>query len=140
MTGAGIVLMGSRSQTLIGASDAEVAVAEQWHFTIGEDPYRVAFDRGAPVVAHESALRRHFVELHRRLRRHTPFRSVAVLPLGDDSTRVGVVAFYFDESFPTAGFDVQAARPVARAMHAELLAATPPRPRPAPPRPAPPRP
>lgn len=121
VTAAGISVLTRARRLPIGASSPHAAIAESWQFTLGDGPCFAAVERAEPVIAREPALRESWPALHDELRRHTPFRSVVVLPLGRARSSIGAVDLYFDEPGPHPTFDLEAAEVVTSLVHARLL-------------------
>ncbi|GAA1426383.1 GAF domain-containing protein [Microlunatus lacustris] len=80
VAGAGLGLT-EKLRVPLGASDDAVGRAERLQTTLGEGPCLSAIEAGEPLSADEPAMAARWPRYHHELRRQTPFRAVASLPL-----------------------------------------------------------
>ncbi|WP_432497752.1 ANTAR domain-containing protein [Kineococcus gypseus] len=107
----------------VGASDRRAAAAERWQYALGQGPAFRAGAEDVPVVVGAAELRGAWPLLHDQLHRHTPYRSLAALPLERGPARGGVVDLCFRGARPPAAFDAAGAQRVAALVAAELFGA-----------------
>jgi GAF domain-containing protein len=98
--GAGITLIDTRLRLPLGASDPISAAAEQQQATLGEGPCLEAARDGRPRLVGEATLRKDWPVYYRAMRRHTPFRSVAAIPLSDESGAFAALNLYHADANP----------------------------------------
>ncbi len=79
--GAGLSLTGEL-RIPVSASSPDVAEAERWQTSLGEGPCLTAAAEARPVAADSEQLERRWPVFASQIRRCTPFRSAAALPLG----------------------------------------------------------
>jgi hypothetical protein len=110
----------------LSASDAFVAHAERLQTTLGEGPCLAATANDAPTVADLTTMARRWPAYHDLLVAHTPFRSVASIPLRSaELPRFGALDLYFTHPDPRVFDDVLAKAAEVADSVAEALLATP---------------
>lgn len=80
VAGAGLGLT-EQLRVPLGASDDAVGRAERLQTTLGEGPCLSAIEAGEALSADEATMAARWPRYHQELRRQTPFRAVASLPL-----------------------------------------------------------
>lgn len=80
VAGAGLGLT-EKLRVPLGASDDAVSRAERLQTTLGEGPCLSAIEAGHALSADEATMAARWPRYHQELRRQTPFRAVASLPL-----------------------------------------------------------
>lgn len=91
----------------LSASNAFVALAERLQTTLGEGPCLAATAHDAPAAADLSTMAMRWPAYHDLLVAHTPFRSVASIPLQTaDTPRFGALDLYFNDPDPAVFADV----------------------------------
>jgi hypothetical protein len=112
--GAGISLIDDALRVPLGASTADVTLAEQLQVTLGDGPCLDAAAARAPVVMDAATMASRYPVYAVQLATSTPFRSVAAVPLQDRAGRVfGALDLYTFGPVARPDFDPGVAAAVA---------------------------
>jgi hypothetical protein len=105
--GAGLSMgTGAEGRLPLGASSATAALAERLQFTAGDGPCATAQRHREPVFAAATDLQRRWPAFARLLTRHTPYRAVVALPIGETPAGPGALDLFFTDESAVPDLDV----------------------------------
>ena len=100
------VTAGEEGRAPLGASSATADLAERLQFTAGDGPCESAHRDQEPVFAASTDLERRWPAFARLLSRHTPYRAVVALPIGETLAGPGVLDLFFTDESTVPELDV----------------------------------
>jgi hypothetical protein len=104
----------------LGASSETAALAERLQFTAGDGPCASAQQHQQPVFAAFADLERRWPAFARLLARHTPYRAVVALPIGETLAGPGALDLFFTDEGTVPELDVFEAMAVGDLTSAAL--------------------
>jgi hypothetical protein len=104
----------------LGASSETAALAERLQFTAGDGPCASAQQHQQPVFAAFADLERRWPAFARLLARHTPYRAVVALPIGETLAGPGALDLFFTDERTVPELDVFEAMAVGDLTSAAL--------------------
>ncbi|WP_232807228.1 GAF domain-containing protein [Geodermatophilus chilensis] len=104
----------------LGASSETAALAERLQFTAGDGPCEAAQRHREPVFAASADLQRRWPAFARLLARHTPYRAVVALPIGETLAGPGAMDLFFTDETAVPDLDVFEAMAVGDLVSAAL--------------------
>jgi len=100
------VTAGEGGRAPLGASSPTADLAERLQFTAGDGPCETAQQRQEPVFAAFADLQRRWPAFARLLARHTPYRAVVALPIGETLAGPGAMDLFFTDESTVPELDV----------------------------------
>lgn len=123
--GAGLsVLSGIRVP--LGASNEYATAAERLQSTLGDGPCLTAYAQSEALLAHEERLQECWPVFYDELVEHTPFRTVASIPMFTGMGRFGAIDLYWNTpSVPDENTSMEAAATLAPVIASLLTTSSP---------------
>jgi hypothetical protein len=100
------VTAGEAGRAPLGASSPIADLAERLQFTAGDGPCETAHRDQEPVFAAATDLERRWPAFARLLARHTPYRAVVALPIGETLAGPGALDLFFTDESTVPELDV----------------------------------
>jgi hypothetical protein len=100
------VTAGEGGRAPLGASSPIADLAERLQFTAGDGPCESAQRDQEPVFAASADLERRWPAFARLLARHTPYRAVVALPIGETLAGPGALDLFFTDESAVPELDV----------------------------------